>query len=107
MRVLGLLSILIVLGLAASVGGCGSTQPYVYNKEEFNRDSRDFGKEPKDRKSVSICYSKYSTTPQDLLNLAQETCGKYNRVARFKGHGLFLTCPLFTPALAEFACDRR
>lgn len=107
MKALGLLSVVIVLGISVLVGGCGSTAPYVYKPREFDRRSETFGKEPKDLENLSICYNKYSTTPQDILKLAQETCGKYKRVARYTGNGGFLTCPVMTPALANFACDRR
>ena len=90
--------------LALSVAGCADVPPYVYNKEEFNRASTNFGKEPKDISEVIICYNKGDSTPQQIVALAKAECGKVGKAARFVKQRR-LTCPIMTPISAEFACD--
>ncbi|MBC8158515.1 MAG: hypothetical protein H8E94_04200 [Alphaproteobacteria bacterium] len=96
------------LGLAFALlaGGCGWAEPYVYDAQEFNRNSPAFGKELKDRSKVSVCYNRRGATPRQVLELAQVECGKFQKVARFTGHDRLL-CPLFTPVTANFACEKR
>lgn len=95
------------LGLALTLftGGCGWAEPYVYKYGEFNRDSSSFGKELEDRTEVSVCYNRRGATPGQVLELAQAECGKFKKVARFSGHER-LKCPLFTPATANFICEK-
>ena len=85
--------------------GCTSSNPYIYKFNEFNRESTDFNRIPKDRKSIKICYSKLSTKLSDLQKMAQKECGLYGKVARFQEHD-FLHCPLTTPTGATFSCLR-
>jgi hypothetical protein len=84
--------------------GCsGGLAPYVHNPAEFNRDSPNFAKEPTDIADVAICYNSSSSTPQDILALAESTCAQFGKVARFDRQDL-LQCPLLTPARAFFQC---
>lgn len=99
-------SLPLCLGFALLAGGCAWTDPYVYDTQEFNRDAAEFGKELEDRTTVSICYNKRTTTPQQVLELAQNECGRFQKVAFFNGQDR-LECPLFTPALAKFFCVNR
>ena len=85
--------------------GCTTSNPYIYKPNEFNRASPDFNRIPKDRKSVKICYSKFSTKLRDLQNMAQKECGLYGKIARFQEHD-FLHCPLMTSTGATFNCLR-
>jgi len=87
------------LGLAA----CGS--PYVYKKDEFDRESDKFGKEPEDRDFVTICYSHWESTPEHALEIADEECGKFGKKAHFADQR-FDSCPLNTPVEATFACTK-
>ena len=83
--------------------GCTSSNPYIYKLNEFNRASKDFNRIPKDRKSIKICYSKFSTKLSDLQKMAQKECGLYGKIARFQEHD-FLHFPLLTPTGATFIC---
>ncbi len=89
--------------LAPILGGCGNTPPYIFKDDEFDREDPDFAKEPKDRSSVYICYSKRGTTPADVRKMAEAECARYDKVAVFESQDI-LYCPLMTPARAKFAC---
>ena len=83
--------------------GCTTSNPDIYKPNEFNRASTDFNRIPKDRKSIKICYSKFTTKLSDLQKMAQKECGLYSKIARFQEHD-FLRCPLMTPTGATFNC---
>ena len=85
--------------------GCTASTPYIFKQNEFNRALPDFNRIPKDRKSIKICYSKFSTKPSDLQKMAEKECGLYGKIARFKEHD-FLHCPLTTSTGATFNCLR-
>ena len=85
--------------------GCTTSNPYIYKHNEFKRESPDFNRIPKDRKSIKICYSELSTKLSDVQKMAQNECGLYGKVARFQEHD-FLHCPLMTPTMATFNCLR-
>jgi len=95
----------LLAALVPLLGACSDTAPYIYNADEFNRDSPNFGKEPTDIDNVAICYNKSSTTPQDLLALAESACTKFGKTAVFKKQDIF-ECPLLTPAQAHFSCTK-
>tara|TARA_R110001592_G_scaffold237476_1_gene496701 strand:+ start:1305 stop:1877 length:573 start_codon:yes stop_codon:yes gene_type:complete len=88
---------------AALLGGCGMARPYVYDPIAYNRDDPNFAKVPKTRNSVTVCYSKRSTTPAEVARLAAETCAPYGTGIAFVGNG-YAQCPMLTPVGAEFAC---
>ncbi len=96
---------LIFVVAAPTLAGC-EVAPYVYDPGEFNRSSPTFKKEPLDRDTVSICYSRRHTDPETLLRMAQAECGKYDKVARYI-EGEYLRCPVIIPAIANFACAAR
>lgn len=102
MRKRWFLSLVAVVALTA-LGACSLPAPYVYKASEFNRELKDFGKDPKDRKSVGICYNKKNTTPRQIVKLAQDECAKYHKTARFSGQKR-LECPILTPMEAIFFC---
>ena len=97
------LPILVLASLGPAAFGCAETEPYVYTKLEFDRDAENFGKEPANIAKVEICYSKYSTTVQDLREIAAARCGEFAKVARFQSQD-YWECPLFTAARATFSC---
>lgn len=90
-----------ILVLAMGLAACGS--PYVYKKDEFDRESDKFGKEPEDRNFVTICYSHWESTPEQALEIAESECGKYGKTARLTDQR-FYNCPLTTPVEATFSC---
>ena len=92
--------------VAPALVGCGNTPPYIYNKDEFNREAVGFGQEPEDRDTVYICYSKRSTTPEAVRKMAQDECAKYDKVAVYRKQDI-LYCPVMTPARALFDCVPR
>ena len=85
------------------LGSCETVRPYVYDPVAYNRDHPDFAKTPKTRDSVTVCYSKRSTTPAEVARLAAETCAPYGTGIAFVGNG-YAQCPMLTPVGAEFAC---
>ena len=91
------------LSFAFAAAGCSRPPPYVFNKDEFNREAVSFGKEPTDIKSVIVCYNRRGSTPQQILDLAGAECGKFGKVAKFYRQDL-KRCPLFTPVSAYFFC---
>jgi hypothetical protein len=93
---------LVFVVAAPTLAGC-ELPPYVYEAGEFDRSSPEFKKEPADRGSVSICYSRRHTKPETLLRMAEAECGKYGKVARYV-EGEYLHCPVLIPAIAHFAC---
>lgn len=103
MRKPWILPLIAAVALTA-VGGCTLPEPYVYKADEFNRESREFGKAPKDRTSVGICYNRKNTTPRHITEMAQAECAKYGKVARFSTQKR-LECPVLTPMEAIFLCE--
>lgn len=101
MKAMGARAAALVLALAVGLAACGS--PYVYKKDEFDRESETFGKTPADRDFVTICYSQWEGTPERALEIAEDECGKYGKTARFADQR-FYNCPLNTPVEATFAC---
>lgn len=93
----------LLVGLAVGLSACGA--PYVYKKDEFDRESDTFGKEPEDRDFVTICYSHWESTPEQALEIADAECGKYGKTARFADQR-FYKCPLNTPIEATFSCTK-
>lgn len=93
------------LTLAVAIAACAETRPYVYKRDEFNREAMDFNREPEDRDSVTICYNELGTTPEVVFELANTECGKYAKRAR-PTHQSFGDCPIVTPVEAHFACDK-
>ena len=85
--------------------GCTTSNPYIFKPNEFNRVSPDFNRTPKDRKTIKICYDKFSSKLSDVQKLAQEGCSIYGKIARFKERD-FLHCPLMTPIGVTFNCLR-
>ena len=87
----------------ALLGGCAAPPPYVYLPQEFNRAAKDFGKEPLNIDSVTICYNKYGTNPELVANMASAECTKFNKKAEFRQQR-FDQCSLSAPVAAVYAC---
>lgn len=94
------LGVLVFLALA----GCAPTQPYVFRSGEFDRTSAIFGREPADISSVTICYNKMATTPEDVRDMAVAECAKFDKRALFNRQSL-KPCPLATPIAALYDCE--
>ena len=86
--------------------GLSACQPYIYDPEEFNRERKDFGHDLTDRTDVNICYYTRSTTPQDILAMAEAECARFGKTARYR-YSEVGQCPVATPTLGLFACDPR
>lgn len=86
---------IILLGVSA----CGGA-PYVDSRREAGQTSM-VGASTPDR--VAICYSSQSTTPQEVLKLADSECAKTGRSAQFS-HQSQVACNLSNPTLAFFSC---
>ena len=91
------------IGVAAALAGCGATDAYVYKKDEFNRNSKTFNKEPEDRSEVTICYNGLGTSDKPVATMAEEECAKFGKTAH-RDHETFGVCPLLAPVEARFAC---
>lgn len=94
---------LFLVGLVA-LAGCAPPPPHVFRPDEFDRSSKTFNQDPKDRRSVLICYNRRSATPEQVRQLAAEACTKVGKSARFLRHE-YNDCPLATFSGARFACD--
>lgn len=103
MRVRRLIPLILAVWLPGLAGGCSRFEPFVLKTNEFDRDSPSFAKKTADIESVTICYNKYGTTPQSVLEIARNRCGEFEKAARFS-HQDYLRCPLFTPVGAHFEC---
>ena len=82
---------------------CTPPPAFVYNKEEFNRRAKGFGRPVTEIKDVTICYAKGGTTPRQVAELARAECSKFNKKAVFKEQNRFI-CPLTTPIAVQYAC---
>jgi len=94
-----------VLGLILSVflaTACESPT-YIHKLGEFNRGAQDFNRDIKDRDELTICYNKGDNTPQDVLEMAKDECGRFGKSARFINQDR-MTCPLSNPIAANFSC---
>ena len=88
---------------AVLLGGCAAAAPYVYLPQEFDRKSKDFGKDPLNIDSVTICYNKYGTNPEIVAKMASAECAKFDKKAEFRGQS-YKECALFAPVAAKFKC---
>lgn len=98
-----IVSLLTVALLSSGVAAC-SAPPYVWNVNEFNRGSVDFGRDQTDISEVSICYNGSGTTPEVIRSLAESECAAFGKSARLIGQD-YLSCPLVTPVAANFVCE--
>ena len=89
--------------LVVWLSACTDAEPYIFNADEFNRESPNFGIEIKDRLKVEICYNKRSTTPEILTQMAKDECGHFGKVAYFVS-SRDLTCSIGSPAKAVYWC---
>ena len=90
---------LLVLWLSA----CTDSGPYIFKADEFDRKSQGFAKELKNRSVVEICYSKWSTTPEIVTQMAKDECRRFGKEAHFVSNRN-LVCSIGTPAQAVYRC---
>lgn len=102
---IGSIRLVLLLALAGvSLSAC--EKPYIYDPQEYNREQANYGRDLKDRTELKICYLTRNTTPQDILAMAEAECGKFNKSARYLNSQVG-ECPIGTPTLASFVCERR
>ena len=94
-----------VLFLGLFLSACSAPAPYVYKKNAFNRDAKDYGKDPVDIEEVVVCYGKSGTTPEAIRKIARQECSKFGRTPVFVRQTYDL-CPLTTPVSAIYSCVR-
>ena len=94
-----------ILPLMLMLSACGALDPYVYNPNEFDRQSAGFNLDPSDISEVSICYQSLVTDRESVVALAEERCRAFDRSAELLGTG-YGYCPLLTLTRARFACVR-
>jgi hypothetical protein len=85
------------------LSACTDVGPYIFNADEFNRESPGFGVELKDRSEVGICYNKWSTTPEILTQIAEDECRNFGKVAQLVSSRNF-SCSIGSPAKAIYWC---
>ena len=90
--------------LLSMVAACAAPEPFVYHRDEFNRELATFRQEPSTISSVVVCYGTRGTSPADVIELATAECARYGKLARFSYQD-YLICPLTTPVSAHYACD--
>ncbi len=94
--------VLFPAGLAILLGGCWGGA-YVNDPIKFNREAAGFGQPVKDITSVTICYSRLTTTAREVVSLAEAECSKFNKLARFQRQE-WRTCPMAAPVAAHYRC---
>jgi len=82
---------------------CAAAEPHIHNPAEFDRDHRDFAKSGLQSNNVTVCYSKYRTTPAQVADQARRACGALGLGIRFM-QTEYDVCPLVTPIGAQFEC---
>lgn len=95
-------SILALVGTVLTLAAC-SAPPYIHKSGEFDRNSKDFGRPVTEIDSVTICYSSYSATPQQITKMAVDECALFNKTAEFKEQN-YKTCPFVAPTAAIYDC---
>lgn len=94
------------LGMLAVVAGCGASEPYLFKRKEFERDSQTFNLPRPEGAPVQICYNGWWTSEAALVAMAETECARYGKSATPRVvDEQFGTCPLFVPIQASFACE--
>lgn len=94
---------LAVLAVLLAVSACGGTEPYIFQKKEFDRARPDFGKPVTNRTELTICYNGTGTSDGRIARMAEEECGRFGKQAEPAGDS-FGECPLLVPVAAHFIC---
>lgn len=94
---------LAVLAVILAASACGGTDPYIFQKKEFDRGRPDFGKPVTDRSELTICYNGVGTSDGRIARMAEEECGRFGKQAEPASDG-FGECPLLVPVAAHFIC---
>jgi hypothetical protein len=91
-----------LLAVLVAVSGCAG-EPYVFNSEEFKRDTHYFVHGHQDRTVVEVCYHKRKATPAAVKALAVSECQRFGKTAAFTKTD-YNVCPLTTPVAAVYEC---
>ena len=99
------LSTLVMIWFCHLLLGCsGSGEKfYIYDKDEFDRNSPAVLHGLLDRKTVTICSSNYSSDIKSEFELAQSECALFKMDALLTKTS-FSECPLLTPKAIIFKC---
>ncbi len=97
-----IIPMLALAGVVVAVAAC-SSPPYVYKSGEFNRASKVFGQPVSDISSVTVCYSSFSASPQQVSQMAVDECAAFNKTAEFSKQRYDI-CPLAAPVAAVYNC---
>ncbi len=95
-------SIVMLVGLVVVVTAC-SSPPYINKSGQFNRAASNFGQPVSDISSVTVCYSSYASSPQQVSKLAVDACAAFNKTAKFSRQR-YDVCPVVAPIAAEYSC---
>jgi hypothetical protein len=83
--------------------GCSDETLYIYDKDEFDRNSPSVLHGLLNRESVTICSSNYSPDLKREFELAQSECALFEKDAVLTKTS-FSECPLLTPKAIIFKC---
>jgi hypothetical protein len=75
----------------------------VYNEDQFDRSSDDFGKTVIDIFSVTVCYNTYTATPSEINKLALDECSRFGKSVKYIEQN-YTTCPIIAPMAALYSC---
>ncbi len=95
-------TILTLTGLIIVMTAC-STPPYIHKTGQFNRAASNFGRPVIDISIVTVCYSSYASSPQQVSKLAIDECAAFNKTAKFYRQR-YDVCPVAAPIAAEYNC---
>lgn len=94
----------LIVGTSLFVGtGCGSTEPYLYVADEFDRESPTFRVQPIDREALVVCYNGVVTSDEAVTAVAAQECARYGKQARRVSTSAG-DCPIAVLLEAHFTC---
>jgi hypothetical protein len=94
------------LGLVCIVAGCAASEPYLFKRKEFDRDSPAFNQPRPEGDLVLICYNGWWTSEAALLAMAETECARHGTSAIPRAvDERFGPCPLLVPMQAMFQCE--
>ena len=99
------LSTLVMIWFCHLLLGCSGygEKFYIYDKDEFDRNSPAVLNGLLDRETVTICSSNYSSDIKSEFELAQSECALFKKDAVLAKTS-FSECPLLTPKAIIFEC---
>ena len=102
-QIIELKNFLFLVVLCFSISHCGGNA-YIFNAQEFNRQSSAFGEGTEEVDSIIVCYNKASASIEAIRKLAFDGCAEGGKYPILLGQN-YSSCPLFTPISAIFSCS--